>query len=64
MLFFHRHRETLSGAIRLGIEGIYIDDAGNPGAIALVFLSESRKSWAAVIIPESVSDKLETANLS
>ena len=45
----------------MGIEGVYIDDSGNPGADSpSVFLPESRKSWAAIIIPSSISDELKT----
>ena len=45
----------------MSISGIYIDDSGNPGAKApSVFLPESRKSWAAVIIPESVANDIKT----
>lgn len=46
----------------MSISGIYIDDSGNPGAKSpSVFLPESRKSWAAVIIPESNANYIETA---
>ena len=46
----------------MGIDGIYIDDAGNPGASSpSVFLSESRKSWAAIIIPQEIADEVEVA---
>jgi hypothetical protein len=44
----------------MSIKGIYIDDSGNPGASApSPFLTSSRKSWAAVIIPESISSDIE-----
>ncbi len=47
---------------KLGIEGIYIDDTGNPGVKApSVFLPESRKSWAAIIIPQEIANEIETA---
>jgi hypothetical protein len=46
----------------MSISGIYIDDSGNPGAEApSIFLPESRKSWAAVIIPESIANDIEQA---
>ena len=39
---------------------IYVDDAGNPGAESgSDFLSSSRKSWTAVIVPSSVADAVE-----
>ncbi len=38
---------------------IYVDDAGNPGADSgSDFLSSSRKSWTAVIVPSSVADEV------
>ena len=41
------------------IAGFYIDDAGTPGAESKSpFLSESRKSWCAVIVPERAVDAL------
>jgi hypothetical protein len=41
---------------------INIDDAGNPGADSgSEFLSETRKSWTAVIIPSSVAKDVSTA---
>ena len=40
----------------------YIDDAGTPGAESnTTFLSESRKSWCAVTVPEKVADALGEA---
>lgn len=46
----------------MSISGIYIDDSGNPGADSpSVFLPESRKSWAAVVIPESIANDIEQA---
>ena len=37
--------------------GIYVDDSGNPGADSgSIHLSETRKSWTAVIIPPSVAN--------
>ena len=46
----------------MSIEGIYIDDTGNPGEEALsVFLPESRKSWAAVVIPKIIAPQVEHA---
>ena len=42
--------------------GVYIDDAGNPGAESgSDFLSSSRKSWTAVIVPSSIASKVATA---
>lgn len=39
---------------------IYVDDAGNPGTESgSDFLSSSRKSWTAVIVPSSVADAVE-----
>lgn len=39
---------------------IYVDDAGNPGAESgSDFLSSSRKSWTAVIVPSSVAGAVE-----
>ena len=44
----------------MSIEGIYIDDSGNPGAKSpSTFLTDSRKSWAAIIIPNKISEELE-----
>src|SRR5262245_31677804 len=41
---------------------INIDDAGNPGAESgSEFLSETRKSWTAVIIPSSIAGDVSTA---
>ncbi len=41
---------------------INIDDAGNPGAESgSEFLSETRKSWTAIIIPSSVAGDVSTA---
>jgi len=41
---------------------IYIDDAGTPGATSgSNFLSSSRKSWTAVIVPSSVADDVANA---
>jgi len=41
---------------------IYIDDSGTPGAISgSNFLSPSRKSWTAVIVPSSVADDVANA---
>ena len=46
----------------MSIEGIYLDDTGNPGEEALsVFLPESRKSWAAVIITNKIASQVEFA---
>lgn len=42
--------------------GIYIDDAGTPGAVSRsTFLHKDRKSWAAVVVPEQAAPKLATA---
>ena len=42
--------------------GIYIDDAGTPGAVSpSAFLHTNRKSWAAVVVPEETNPKLTTA---
>ena len=39
---------------------IYVDDAGNPGAESgSDFLSSSRKSWTAVIVPAAVADAVD-----
>ncbi|MFX0200788.1 MAG: DUF3800 domain-containing protein [Candidatus Hodarchaeota archaeon] len=41
--------------------GIYIDDAGTPGAVSpSAFLHTDRKSWAAVIVPEKAAPELAT----
>jgi hypothetical protein len=41
---------------------IYIDDAGNPGAASgSDFLSGSRKSWTAVVVPSSIANDVSTA---
>ncbi len=41
---------------------IYIDDAGNPGAVSgSDYLSSSRKSWTAVIVPSSVASDIAMA---
>lgn len=38
------------------VPGIYVDDSGNPGADAgSIHLSETRKSWTAVIVPPSAA---------
>ena len=43
-------------------EGIYIDDAGTPGSQSKsAFLSESRKSWCAVVVPHRVSGPVRVA---
>src|SRR3989442_9605087 len=42
--------------------GIYIDEAGTPGAVSpSAFLHTDRKSWAAVVIPETAAPELATA---
>jgi len=42
--------------------GIYIDDSGTPGSTSPSrFLHRDRKSWAAVIVPESIAPDVETA---
>src|SRR5436190_17053453 len=42
--------------------GIYIDDAGTPGAMSpSAFLHTERKSWAAVVVPEEAAPKLTIA---
>lgn len=42
--------------------GIYIDDAGTPGVVSpSAFLHSDRKSWAAVLVPESAAVKVATA---
>ena len=39
---------------------IYIDDAGNPGTESgSDYLSSSRKSWTAVIVPASIANAVE-----
>ena len=46
----------------MNLSGIYIDDAGTPGADSgSDYLPEDRKSWAAVIIPRSVANDVEQA---
>ena len=41
--------------------GIYIDDAGTPGAVSpSAFLHTNRKSWAAVIVPHNAAPQLAT----
>lgn len=41
---------------------IYVDDSGNPGADSgSDFLSSSRKSWTAVIVPSTVAEHVSTA---
>ena len=42
--------------------GIYIDDAGTPGVLSpSAFLHSDRKSWAAVIVPDSAASQVATA---
>ena len=44
------------------LHGIYIDDAGNPGASSpSKFFPESKKSWCGVIIPSKISNEISTA---
>lgn len=44
------------------ISAIYFDDTGNPGTDPLSpFLSETRKSWAGVIVPRTISESLYAA---
>jgi hypothetical protein len=46
----------------MNLNGIFIDDSGNPGAKSpSKFLPESRKSWCAVVIPSKISDGVSTA---
>lgn len=47
----------------MSIKGIYIDDAGTPGVKSASpdFLHESRKSWAAVVVPETISEEVSHA---
>lgn len=41
---------------------IYVDDSGTPGTESgSIFLPSSRKSWTAVIVPDSVAEHLSTA---
>lgn len=43
-------------------EGIYIDDAGTPGSQSKsAFLSESRKSWCAVVVPHRAAHPVSDA---
>ena len=43
-------------------EGYYIDDAGTPGVRSKsAFLSESRKSWCAVVVPRRASHPVSAA---
>ena len=42
--------------------GIYVDDAGTPGVLSpSEFLHSGRKSWAAVIVPDSAAAQVATA---
>ena len=46
----------------MGLGAIYVDDSGNPGQDSgSEFLSPSRKSWTAVIVPAAVDADVSTA---
>ena len=46
----------------MSLTGIFVDDAGTPGAdTPSQYLPEHRKSWCAVIIPKEVSNDVSIA---